>query len=70
MADALSTALYMMTYEEGLAYVNDFNTKFPDRKIDVMWVTSQANQPDWYKTDDYAYMFTDNLKQYSKNAHE
>ncbi len=73
LADIFSTALYMMSYEEGLDFVDKFNASHPENKIDVFWVVD--DNPDWYhyenKQDDetveYYYTMTDGLKEISRN---
>ncbi|WP_159636110.1 FAD:protein FMN transferase [Erysipelothrix anatis] len=68
MADALSTAVYMMSYEEAQTFIQDFNIKFPDKSIDVLWVSE--DHPEWYQLEDYDFTFTDNIKQYSAFANK
>lgn len=65
MADALSTALYMMSYEEGLEFVNAFNASNPENRLDVFWVVNENK--DWHQGENFDYQMTENLNQYSKN---
>lgn len=65
MADALSTAFFMMDYEEGLAFVKTFNEEHPDTPIEIVWV--KDTQEGWYTSKDFAYMMTDALKPLSRN---
>lgn len=64
MADALSTTLYMMTKEEADIFIKDFNTKFPEYKIEVFWIVDE--NPYWYQGT-YDYTMTEGLKELSKN---
>ena len=66
MADALSTALYMMPHEKGIAFINDFNTRFPDRKIDAVWIHEGDTPAAWYHKDGFSFTMTKNLEAYSK----
>lgn len=68
MADALSTAAYMMSYEEALEFVDNFNTKYPDKKIDIFWIAD--NRDDWTEYKEFQFNMTDNLKQFSKSYNE
>jgi FAD:protein FMN transferase len=67
MADALSTTLYMMSKEEAEIFINDFNAKYPENKIEVFWIMD--DNPDWYQGP-YDYTMTSGLKEISKNLNE
>lgn len=76
LADIFSTSLYMMSYEEGLAFVEKYNKNNPDNTIEVFWVVDE--NPDWYhytterdgKEIKYDYMMTKGLEKYSRNLNE
>lgn len=59
-ADALSTALYMMSYEEAMDFLERYNTTYPDRSIDVLWIGEGIE--DWQQVDGFSLHYTDNLK--------
>ena len=67
MADALSTSLFMMTFDEAQEFISTFNAKYPDDKIEVVWIEDE--NPDWYQGT-YDYMITDGLKDISKNLNK
>lgn len=67
-ADALSTALFMMTYEEGQDFAQRYNQDHPDDQIGVFWIVD--DNPDWYQQGDYSFNMTDNLKEYSRNLNQ
>lgn len=68
LADILSTSLFMMNYEEGQKFVEDYNNKYPENKIDVVWIVD--DNPDWYQKGDFDYMVTDDLIEISKYINE
>lgn len=59
MADALTTSLFMMSYEEGKAFIDQINKKYPENKISVVWVVDKNE--DWYHSENFDYMMTDDL---------
>lgn len=63
-ADALSTAVYMMSYEEALAFLERYNAAYPDRKIDILWIAD--DHPDWEQVDGFSLRYTDTLAPYLK----
>lgn len=65
MADALSTVLYMMDYDEGLAFINDFNALHPDDTIGAVWIVDDNSE--WYQSEHFDYMMSDNLLEFSRN---
>lgn len=60
-ADALSTAVYVMSYDEALAFMDRYNTAYPDRAIDLLWI-ADANYEDWEQVDEFSMKYTDGLK--------
>lgn len=70
MADALSTALYMMTYEKGLEFIKDFNIKYPQSRIDAVWIKESNSEGNWIEQGDFFYTMTPDLEAYSKNINE
>lgn len=66
-ADALSTAVYMMTYEEAQAFITRFNEKYPDETIDAVWILEGDEPKEWEHIDGFSITMTENLKQYSKH---
>lgn len=66
MADALSTALYMMDYETGLSFIESFNETYPERKVDVVWIIEGDEPQDWYHKDGFSFTMTQSLESASK----
>lgn len=66
MADALSTALYMMPHDQGVAFIDAFNTRFPERKIDAVWIREGDEPKSWYHKDGFSFTMSPNLERYSK----
>ncbi len=69
MADALSTAIYMMPYEKGLTFIEQFNTKYPESHISAVWIDEDKNDK-WIEKDEFYYTMTKDLESYSKNLSE
>lgn len=65
-ADALSTAVYMMSYDEAQEFIKKFNDAHPDQKIDAVWVLEGDEPNDWQHVDGFSLTMTETLKQYSK----
>ena len=66
-ADALSTALFTMSYEDGLALIERFRQTYPDQPIEVMWVMDPGQVPagaDSVMSGEYAVVMTDSMKDY------
>lgn len=68
LADALSTSIFMMDYEEGLEFVEKFNAQFPDDVLEIVWV--KDNEEAWYTGNGYSYQITDGLIPLSKNLNK
>lgn len=64
-ADALSTAVYMMPYEEALAFKERYNAAYPDQAFEIFWIS--ATEKDWTESKGYYINMTPDLHQYSKN---
>lgn len=66
-ADALSTALFTMSYEDGLALIERVRQTYPDQPIEVMWVMEPDQVPagaDSVMSGEYAVVMTDSMKDY------
>lgn len=63
-ADALSTAVYMMTYDEAMDFVKRYNELYPDRAFDILWIGEDIEG--WDVVDGFSLKYTDNLKTYLK----
>ncbi len=66
-ADALSTALFTMSYEDGLALIERFRQTYPDQPIEVMWVMDPDQVPagaDSVMSGEYAVVMTNSMKDY------
>lgn len=61
-ADALSTAVYMMTYEEALAFVERYNTSYPSRSIDILWIGEGIEG--WEQVEEFSLKYTENMSRY------
>ena len=46
VADILSTALFVMNFEEGQQFVKDYNKKYPNTTLGVVWVYDLDNHPE------------------------
>ena len=66
-ADALSTAVYMMSYEEALEFVESYNSKYPGRAFEILWIDDAADRPDWEQVEDFSLKYTDGLKELLKS---
>lgn len=63
-ADALSTAVYMMDYEEALDFKERFNEKYPDKAFEIFWVSDKETS--WDEVKGYYVKMTDQLKEHLK----
>ncbi len=64
VADALSTSLFTMSYEDGLALVEQYNAQHPDQTVGVMWVMDKDRQPEGaegFVQGDYFVTWTQNM---------
>ena len=50
----------MMSYEEAMDFLERYNTTYPDRSIDVLWIGEGIE--DWQQVDGFSLHYTDNLK--------
>lgn len=66
LADALTKALFMKSYEDGVAFVQKYNQDHPNEKISVIWIAKDnATYSDWVLLDGYRIKMTDDLITYS-----
>ena len=66
-ADALSTALFTMSYQDGLALIERFRNTYPDQPIEDMWVMDPDQVPSGVTSTaagEYAVIMTDSMKNY------
>ena len=66
-ADTLSTALFTMSYQDGLALIERFRNAYPDQPIEVMWVMDPDQVPSGVTSTaagEYAVIMTDSMKNY------
>ena len=63
-ADILSTALYMMTYEEGTAFQKEYNEKYPERAFEVFWVSE--TETTWEESKGFHINMTEGLRSKAK----
>jgi thiamine biosynthesis lipoprotein len=70
IADALSTILFLMPYEEGTAFITQLQQEFPDELIGAFWILQQDSQKPTGKnimiSEGYTVAITDSLKEYSR----
>ncbi len=45
-ADALSTTLFTMTYEEGLKMIQAYKELYPGRELEVVWISDSGSAPE------------------------
>lgn len=64
-ADALSTAVYMMTQEEALAFKEKFEAKYPGQSFEIFWVSD--TETTWEKEKGYHVYMTEGLIPASRN---
>ena len=46
IADILSTALYVMDFEEGYKFIEEYNAKYPEKQVAVVWVYDLDKHPE------------------------
>ena len=64
-ADALSTAVYMMTYEEALEFKDRYNEQYPDQAFEILWISD--TETEWTESKGYYIKMTPDLHSKSKN---
>ena len=65
IADAFSTTLFTLSYEDGLALVNSYNKDNPDNQVDVVWVMDSDREfetENGMRVQDYFVVWTDGLR--------
>ena len=69
VADILSTVLMILDFEEGVAFVNQYNAEHPDEQIGVLWVfmESQGQQKGYreIQKDGFTLYITENILELS-----
>ena len=68
-ADALSTALFTMSFEEGLTLISNFRETYPEHPLEVMWVMDMDKKPEgvaFTEISGYAVILTEGMDQYIK----
>ncbi len=68
LADIFSTSMYMMEFDEANTFIEEYNIKYPEDKLEVFWVMDENE--DWYQYDKYDYTMTEGLKPLSHNLNE
>lgn len=70
IADALSTILFLMPYEEGVSFIEDLQKQFPDEFIGAFWIfkkdSLKPNKDDIAISEGYPVAISDSLKEYSR----
>lgn len=70
IADALSTILFLMPYDEGKDYVEQLQQQYPDQLIGAFWIfqqdTQQPTGDNMMISEGYTVAITDSLKEYSR----
>ncbi len=70
IADALSTILFLMPYEQGLAYIEALQQEYPDELIGAFWIFANDNpiptNGNIAQSEGYHVAITDSLIQYSR----
>lgn len=67
IADALSTTLFTLNYEDGLNLVNKYNSENPDNQVNVVWITDASNNIDSENStikENYQIIWTKELNNY------
>ena len=67
-ADALSTAVYMMTQEEALTFKTKFEDKYPDETFGIFWVSE--TETTWNQVKDFYVDMTPDLVPHSRNKNK
>ncbi|MEF9968174.1 MAG: FAD:protein FMN transferase [Longicatena sp.] len=65
VADALSTTLFTLPYEEGLALINKYNNEHPDAPVSAVWLmdpNQEVLSENTMMAGNYLCVYTDNLK--------
>ncbi len=65
-ADCLSTTLFTLSYEEGLALIEQYKAKHPGEILEVVWLTDKKDLPDtknYLETEDFYLLYTEGLKE-------
>lgn len=66
LADCLSTTLFTLDYEEGMALVQSLKEQHPDASLEVIWIMDQEKAPadaaNIHTVENYAVVYTDGLK--------
>jgi len=65
IADAFSTTLFTLSYEDGLKLINEYNKNNPDNIVDAIWVMDESKQFDLENsliTANYFIIYTDGVK--------
>ncbi len=68
LADIFSTSMFMMEYDDGVAFIDEYNKKYPEDRLDVFWIVDENE--DWYQGDGFDYMMTSGLEPLSRNLNE
>jgi FAD:protein FMN transferase len=70
IADALSTILFLMTYEEGVNYITQLQLKYPNELIGAFWIFHKEGelptQANLVESEGYQVAITDSLIPYSR----
>ena len=59
-ADSLSTAVYMMSYEESLKFIERFNAQYPEDSINIVWISDFVEG--WEVVDEFSINMTEGLR--------
>lgn len=65
IADILSTSLYTMSYEDGLALLTKVQKAYPDETFNALWIVDKDHKlttNDYIELDDFYILYTPNIK--------
>lgn len=65
IADALSTTLFTLPYDEGLKLIEDYNLVNPDTPVSAIWITDKdkkLDSPNTIEIGNYSCTYTEDLK--------
>ena len=64
-ADCLSTALFNLSYEDGIKLINKYKDLYPEARVEVVWLMDKDHTPEcdrYFETNDFYAMYTEGLE--------